>query len=132
MMPTPTDKTVAPRPLAPIQVAVIGTGDGSKLPPVIVADTPDPHQPNVVVTMIRPARAIVIRFANAFLIQFSGLVLAGLTPAGGSLLYTGNFLHLVMTCASLSLPGAGAGLIKDLVTVFGKLEGKYPLLTGSI
>jgi hypothetical protein len=76
--------------------------------------------------------AIVIRFINTFLVQFVGLVVAGMTPAGGKLLYTGDFVHLVIVCASLSLPGAALGFFKDLVTVFGKLEGKYPLLTGSI
>lgn len=132
MIPDYANKTTAPRPIAPIQVAVIGTGDGSKLPPMIVADTPDPNQPNVAVTMIKPVLAILIRFANLFLVQFSGLVVAGLTPAGGKLLYTSDFLHLLLVCASLSLPGAGTGLIKDLVTIFGQLEGKHPLLTGSI
>jgi hypothetical protein len=43
-----------------------------------------------------------------------------------------GFGHLVLTCAGLSVAGAGFGLLKELVTVFGRLEGKYPLLTGSV
>lgn len=128
----PDNKTIAPRPIAPIQIAMIGTGDGSKLPEKIEADTPDPHQPNVIVTVIQPIVAILIRFANIFGTQFVGLVVAGMTPAGGKLLYTSDFFHLVLVCASLSLPGAAVGFFKDLLTVFGRLEGKYPLLTGSI
>jgi hypothetical protein len=124
-------KTAAPVALAPLQVSVIGLTGPIPPGPVTIA-TPDPHQPNLVVTVIGPVLAIVIRFANTFLLQFSGLIAAGLTPVGGKLLYTSDFLHLALVCASLSLPGAGVGLIKDLVTVFGKLEGKYPLLTGSI
>jgi hypothetical protein len=125
-------KTTFSRPIEPVQVAVIGTGDGSKLADCTVAVTAGAHEPNIIVTVVGPLLAIVIRFVNVFLVQLVGLLIAGMTPAGAKLLYTGDFLHLVVVCSSLALPGAGLGFIKDLVTVFGRLESKYPLLTGSV
>lgn len=126
------DKTTLSRPVEPVQVAVIGTGDGSKLATGMEATTAGAHEPNIVVTVIGPMLAILIRFANAYLTALVGLLTAGMTPAGGKILYTSDFYHLVLTCASLALAGPGLAFFKDLVTVFGKLEQKYPLLTGSV
>lgn len=125
-----TDKLEA---IPPVMVTVIGgTGDGgAPLTNGTVATTPD-HQPNVITNVIQPAVAIAVRFGNVFGTTLVGLVVAGMTPSGGKLLYTSDFYHLVLTCASLALPAAALGLLKDLVTIFGRLEGKYPLLTGSV
>lgn len=123
--------------IKPVKVVVIGTGDGkgdgkgAPLTSDTVAMTPD-HQPNLVVKVIGPALALFVRFINLFLTSFVGLVVAGMTPAGGKVLYTSDFMHLVVLCASLALPGAALGFFKDLVTVFGRLEGKYPLATGNV
>lgn len=126
------DKVTANRPIDPVTVTVIGTGDASRLPPTTEAETPGAHDPNVIIRAIQPFVAIAVRFVNVFLTQLAGLVVAGMTSAGGKLLYTSDFYHLILICASLSLPGAGIAFIKDLVTVFGRLEQKYPLLTGSV
>jgi hypothetical protein len=92
-----------------------------------------PHgEPNIVIQAVRPIAAIAIRFANAFATAWVGLILAAMTPVGGKLLYTGDFLHAAAVCASLAFPGAAVSAAKDLVTIFGKLEGKYPLLTGGV
>lgn len=126
------DKTTLSRPVEPVQVAVIGTGDGSKLATGMEAITPGAHEPNLIVRVVGPTRAITIRFANVFLIQFVGLLVAGMTGPGAKLLYTDDFIHFATLCASLSIPGASLGFAKDLVTIFGRLEHKYPLLTGSV
>lgn len=126
------NKTTLSRPVEPVRVAVIGTGDGSKLATGTEAVTIGAHEPNIVIKVVTPVFAILVRFGNVFLIQFVGLLVAGMTPAGGKLLNTGDFFHLVTVCASLSLPGAALGFFKDLVTIFGRLESKYPLLTGSV
>lgn len=126
------EKITASRPVETLTVAVVGTGDASKLPSGTVAATPGLHEPDIVVSVVDPLVAILIRFANTFLTQLVGLLAAGMTPAGGRLLYTTDFFHMVLTCASLSLPGAGIGLMKDLITVFGRLEQRYPLLTGKV
>lgn len=120
-------------PIEPVTVTVIGgTGDGgAPLTTGTVGTTPD-HQPNFVALVVTPLAAILIRFVNQFLTTLVGLVAAGMTPAGGKLLYTSDFVHLVMTCATLSIAGAGLGLLKDCLTIFSKLEKDHPLLTGSV
>ncbi len=130
--PDAPDKVTESRPVEPVTVAIIGNGDNSRLPPVAVAVTQGVNEPNIVVKVVTPMLASVVRFVNLFLTTFVGLVIAGMTPAGSKLLYTNDFVHLVLICASLAFPGAALGFFKDLVTVFGKLEGKYPLATGSI
>lgn len=123
------DKTTASRPVEPIQVPIIGTGDASKLPSGTLAITPGAHQPDVVTHVVQPFVAIMIRFANAYLTMLVGLVSAGMAT---DIIPAADFLHLVASCAKLSLAGAGLGMLKDFVTVFGKLEQKYPLQTGNI
>lgn len=115
-----------------VRVPIVVTGEtDNPIPSGTVAVTPD-HLPNVVVTVIGPVQAITVRFVNTFLTVLIGLVTASMTPIGGKLLYTHDFMHMLWLCASLALPGAVVGLIKDLITVFGRLERKYPLATGSV
>jgi len=127
-MPEP-EKTTLRRPVEPIQVAVIGTGDGKRLPSGTEATTEGQHQPNLVVQVVTPMLAIAIRFVNTFLTALLGILMGAMAS---NVIEASDFLHLVYKCAGLSVAGAGVGLIKDLITVFGKLEQKNPLLTGSI
>ncbi len=117
-----------------VTVAVVGTGDGGLTHPLhdTIAVTPD-HLPNVSVKVIAPLVAIGVRFGNIYLNSLSGfLVAATMTPQGAKLLGGREFSHTLYVCAGLAVAPAMVGFVKDLVTIFGKLEGKYPLLTGSI
>lgn len=119
-------------PIPSVSVAIIGTGDGgAPLTSGATAVTPG-HQPNLVITIVKPVVAIVVRFINQFLTTLVGLVGAGMTPAGGRILHAEDFVHLVLTCASLSIAGAGMGAIKDCLTIFTDLEKKFPVGTGSV
>lgn len=127
------EKTTDEAPLHPVAVTVIGTGPVTGGPAPMqtgmVATTPAPHQPNLLVTVISPLAAIAIRFVNTYLTVLAGLVAAGLTS---DVIPHADFVALVVRCAGLSVAGAGVGLLKDLVTVFGRLEQKFPLLTGNV
>jgi len=125
----PDLKMTEPESMTPVKVTVIGTGDG--LSAGTLAKTPA-SQPNVLIEVVSPLVAIVVRFINLFLTILVGLVAAGMTPAGSATLGAGDFLHLLQTCAWLALPGAGLGALKDAVTIFGKLEQRFPLSTGSV
>lgn len=114
-------------PIEPVAVTVIGTGDGG-LKTGTTAITPG-KQPNLLVTAISPAVAILIRFVNAYLTILVGLVAAGMTS---DVIPAEDFAHLVLACAKLSIAGAGLGLLKDCLTIFGNLEKKFPLLSGSV
>jgi hypothetical protein len=118
--------------LAPIKVTIIGAGPsgrGTALPETgTILQTPGAMQPNVVVEVVKPVVAVIIRFIVAYLTSLVGLISAGMTPAGGKVLYTSDFYHLLLTCASLALAGPALGAIRDMVTIFSKLESKFPLI----
>lgn len=113
-----------------VSVTVIGsgTGNGSPITDGMTVVTPD-HLPNFVVRVIPTAIAILVRALNAFAISVSGLLVAG--PATGLIPFT-DFMHLLGTCASLSVGAVVLGALKDWITIGKKLEQKYPLATGSV
>ena len=116
-------------PLEPVTVTLIGTKADDIPSPGTVAVTPKQTQPNLIVNVVTPAAAILIRFVNAYLTLLVGLVTAGMAT---NIIPATDFGQLVLACAKLSVAGAGLGLLKDLVTIFGKLEQRFPLLTGSV
>lgn len=122
-------KSTESRPVEPVIVSMIGTGDGGHLPTGTIATTPGEHQPNVIVRVVTPIAALGIRFANAYVTTLVGLLTVGVTTDA---LPAADFAHLVVKCASLSLAGPGVALGKDLITILGRLERKYPLLTGNV
>lgn len=129
MSPEPDEKMTSSRPVEPMTVTVIGTGDGKVLPTGTEAKTPGANQPNLVVSVISPIKAIAIRFVNVFLTSLLGILTGAMAT---DVIPAPDFMHLVYKCAGLSVAGAVVGLIKDLITVFGRLEQKNPLLTGNV
>src|SRR5687767_108598 len=119
---TDEQKTTESRELHPLPVTVIGTGHAMGGPTPLTtgttATTPAEHQPNLLIMVISPMAAILIRFVNSYLTVLVGLVAAGMTS--DVIPYT-DFLDLVLRCAGLSVAGAGLGLLKDIVTVFSGL-----------
>lgn len=115
----------------PIKVAIIdGTGDGGVAPlqSGTLLKTPD-HQPNIIIKVVTPIAAIAVRFVNTFLTSLLGILTGAMAT---DVIQANDFMHLVYKCAGLAVAGACIGLLKDLITVFGKLEGRWPLATGSI
>jgi hypothetical protein len=131
MPPEDTSKTSPTAPIPPIPVTVVGTatrGGGAPLTTGTTATTPD-QQPNLAITVIKPIVAIGVRFLNGYLTMLVGLVSAGMAT---NIIPAAGFVSLVAACAKLSFAGAGLGALKDCVTIFGRLEGKFPLATGSV
>lgn len=124
-------KTVI-EPITPVTLTVIGgTGDGgAPLTGGLTIKTPD-HMPNILIKAITPLMAVAIRFVNVYGTTFIGMLTAGMTPLG-STVFPKTFFGIVLTSAALALPGALVSLAKDILTIFGKLENKHPLLTGSV
>lgn len=120
---------------APIKVAVIGgSGDGT-IPAHLhdqVLPTPGDAVPNLVVKVVPVAVALLVRFGNAYFTTLVGIVSAGMTAYGQEIMPTHDFTDLLYKSALLSISGPVVSLLKDLVTIFGKLEGKFPLLTGNV
>lgn len=119
----------------PLQVAVIqGTGDG-RMPAHMdgtIAPTPGQATPNVRFKVVPVAMALFVRFGNAYFTTLVGIVTAGMTPYGADIMPTSNFVDLLAKASMLAIAGPTVALLKDLVTIFGKLEGKFPLLTGNV
>lgn len=104
--------------VTPMAVAVIATEDGRLKNTTAV--TP-PGQPNLNVRVITPIIALIVRAANLFFITLSGTLVVS-AFSDGSLKEV-----VIQTLAIVAL-----GVVKDCATIFGNLERKYPLATGSI
>lgn len=130
----------------PVAIAIVGTGstgtgDGGIVPSPVRMEAVTPgQQPNLFVKVITPVMAILIRAIYLFLVTFSailsaeGLAATGLDPTGviKNVISVADFKQAVMLAAWLGFIAAFLGTVKNLVTIFGQLEGKYPLATGSI
>lgn len=122
------EKTIT-GPIEPVSVAIIGTGNGGLPATGTVATTPGSHNPNLIVTVVSPIVALLVRFLNVYLGNLVGLVTAGVTS---NAIPAQDFLHLVEKCAGLAVAGAVILSLKDIVTIFAGLEKKFPLGSGSV
>ena len=115
--------------LHPVTVTVIGTKADDIPAPGTVAVTPKQSQPNLIVNVVTPIAAIFIRFGNLYMISILGLITTGMTT---DIIPFDDFTNLVVKSGKAALVPAALGFGKDLITVFGKLERKYPLATCSV
>ncbi len=123
--------------IPPVLLTLIGSKND--LTPVegTVAITPGTHQPNIVVQrIITPFVAITVRFANTFATSVLGFMTLQMVPAGSNQVMLAihglDFYHLLLTGAGVALAPAGYDLLRNIVTILGKLEQKYPLMTGTV
>lgn len=123
-----SDKMSASEPIGPLQVTVIGTGDGKLIDTGTVGTTPK-GAPNMIVTVVTPVVALLVRFIYAYLSALVGMVMAGMST---TIIPWTDFTDLLMKCLTLSLAGPVIALLKDLITIFGRLEHKFPLASGSV
>lgn len=108
----------------PTAAAVEGVISGT------VAKTPT-GQPNLLVNVVPPLQAIAVRFVNSFLTTFLGLITAaGIGVSTNAV--SADLATVVKASVVSALVVGGVEVVKSLVTIFGKLENKYPLATGSI
>lgn len=118
-------------------VAVGGSGTGMFPGQQLEGVTPA-GAPNVAVQVVGPIVAIAVRFGHLYFLTLSGIIGGALAahaigdPNAQPLIHYADFGDLVWKSAQLSLAVPGVGLIKDLVTIFGKLEQRFPFLTGNV
>lgn len=113
----------------PVTISIVGTGsaDGGGVAPTpdkTIAVTPG-GQPDLRINVVGPMVAIAVRAGNVFV----ATLLATLTAGAGGVITPG-----ITWKAAAATAGIAAALegLRSAVTVFKRLEGKYPLLTGSI
>jgi hypothetical protein len=118
----------------PVQIAIVGTEStaGGGVAPTrtgTIAETPG-NQPNLLINVVGPIVAVAVRAANTFL--ETSLSVATLAGLGTKVFAAGDFHTVFMASVIAGATAAGLATVKNLITIFGRLEGKYPLLTGSI
>ncbi len=116
-------------PVEPVKVSIVGTGDGGLPASGTIATTPGSHNPNLIVEVISPVVALLVRFGNVYVGNLVGLLAAAKTS---DIITATDFWHLFLKCASLAVAGAVVLSLKDIVTIFAGLEKKFPLGTGSV
>jgi hypothetical protein len=116
-------------PVEPVKVSIVGTGDGGLPASGTIATTPGSHNPNLIVEVISPVVALLVRFLNVYIGNLVGLLAAGMTS---TVIPASDFWHLFLKCASLAVAGAVVLCLKDIVTIFAGLEKRFPLGTGSV
>lgn len=118
----------------PIKVPVIaGTGDG-RLPEGVsgtILPTPGTANANIIPVVIPAIVALLVRAGNTFFTVFvSTLTAAGASAhMGGPEILAGVDMK---TAAYVALSAVVLDFGKNCITIFGRLEGKYPLITGSV
>jgi len=115
-------KTVTTEVKSDAKTMIGGTGDGTIKQQLM--ETPQ-GQPDVVVSLVPTALAVLVRAVETFLTILVSLIGAGMTT---SVIPATDFMDLVGKCASLSVAGAGFGMLKDLVVIAGRLRKRFPLL----
>lgn len=111
-------------------VAVGGAGTGLFPGTQVEAVTPA-GTPNIAVHVIGPAVALLVRFAHLFGLTWLALMaLGGMT--GQEILPWTDLSQLATKCAYAASITAGMGAAKDIVTLLGKLEQRFPFLTGNV
>ncbi len=121
-----TDEKTVTEVMPPVSITVIGTGDG--IVKGAKATTP-PDMPNVVFNVVPAFVALAVRFGHTYVGMVVGLL--GVSMTSNALPAT-DFTHLLLKCCELALGGAVVLSLKDVVTIFGRLEEKYPLLSGGV
>lgn len=116
--------------IQPVPVTIIGTMADDMPTTGTIATTPRSDQPNLIVRVVTPIAAILVRFGYTFCVSLAGSLMAGGLTA--KVMPHTDFIGLIEPSVFLAACIAGVGLIKDSATVFSGLEKKFPLSSGSV
>lgn len=114
-------------------VAVGGAGTGL-FPGTSVEGVTPSGTPNIAMQVVGPAVAIFVRFLHLFFVTAGGiLTAAGVDKVSGlEAIPFSSFQDLLWKAAFIGACTALVGAVKDAGTLFGKLEQKFPFLTGNV
>ena len=119
--------------MEPITAVVIkGTGPGGTTPvqDKTVAVT-QAGVPNTYYRVISPILALAIRFGYLFFTSLAGSLTGG-GVSGQNIIVWHDFQELLYKASILAVTIALVGLIKDIATIFTRLEATHPLASGSV
>lgn len=92
-----------------------------------VLDTAFGH-PDIVVTVITPLVAILIRATKAYVQTLLGLLAAGGLGMASSTLPPGDFVHTLKVCAGLSVASGVMSLLTNISVLLTALGDRFPIL----
>ena len=121
----PTDEKTITQEVAPITAVVIGGTGDSPLPKDKALATTPHGQPNIIVQVVTPFMAILIRAVSMFCTTLLSIVTVAM-PTG--LIPASTFGELLWKSASFAVAATVLDLFRNVITLFGKLERDYPLL----
>lgn len=87
-----------------------------------------PGHPDVVVTVITPVVAILVRAAKAYLQTLLGLLSAGTLGMASNVLPAGDFVHTLKVCAGLSVASGVMSLLTNVSVLLTALGDRFPIL----
>lgn len=87
-----------------------------------------PGHPDVVVTVITPLVAILVRAAKAYLQTLLGLLSAGTLGMASNVLPAGDFVHTLKVCAGLSVASGVMSLLTNVSVLLTAIGDRFPIL----
>lgn len=85
-------------------------------------------QPDVVVTVIGPVVAIIVRALKAYLQTLTGLLSASAFGMASTVLPAGDFIHTLKVCAGLSVASGVMSLLTNISVLLTALGDRFPIL----
>jgi hypothetical protein len=85
-------------------------------------------QPDIVITVITPLVAILVRAAKAYLQTLLGLLSASAFGMAATVLPAGDFLHTLTICAGLSVASGVMSLLTNVSVLLTALGDRFPIL----
>lgn len=112
----------------PIIVTTVSSGDGGHpLPAETMATTPD-HLPDIIVKVVSPLVAILVRTARTYVNTIVGLIAVGVTGSAPQALPPSDFKVLLAHAAGLAIAPAVVSALTNFGILLAKLDQKFPTL----
>ncbi len=93
--------------------------------------TTDNHYANIRTKVVTPLVALLVRFGFMFFTSLAASLTGG-AMAGQNIIVWHDFQELLYKAAVLAIITAAIDLVKNLGTIFTRLEQTHPLMTGNV
>lgn len=105
--------------------AVVVSGSALKFGQTL--DTPH-GQPDIVITVITPLVAILVRAAKAYVQTLLGLLSASAFGMASTVLPAGDFVHTLKVCAGLSVASGVMSALTNISLLLTAVGDRFPIL----
>lgn len=119
-----------PEPITAVVIKGMEPAGTTAIPDGTVLSTAD-HHPNVLIKTLSVLQTLAIRFGFMFFTSLAGSVTGG-AVSGQTVIVWHDFSELLYKAAILAAITGAIDLIKNLATIFSRLEQSHPLMTGNV